>query len=56
MVLGVGLAGAVFSTMMARGQAAGSADALFAALRASFVVAAAVALAAGAVSAVRGDV
>lgn len=57
MVLGVGLAGAVFSTMLARGLAAGSADALFAALRTSFIVAAAVALAAGAVSAVRsGDV
>ena len=51
MVLGVGLAGAVFSTMLARGLAAGSADALFAALRTSFIVAAAVALAAGAVSA-----
>lgn len=54
MVLGVGLAGAVFSTVLARGQAAGSADALFAALRTSFMVAAAVALTAGAVSAVRG--
>jgi EmrB/QacA subfamily drug resistance transporter len=52
MVLGVGLAGAVFSTVLARGQAAGSADALFAALRTSFMVAAVVALAAGGVSAV----
>lgn len=52
MVLGVGLAGAVFSTVLAGGQAAGDADALFAALRTSFMVAAVVALAAGAVSAV----
>jgi MFS family permease len=53
MVLGVGLAGAVFSTVLARGQAAGLALPLFPAIAASFRVAAGVALLGGLTSAVR---
>ncbi len=53
MVLGVGLAGAVFSTVLARGEAAGLALPLFPAIAASFRVAAVVALLGGLTSAVR---
>jgi EmrB/QacA subfamily drug resistance transporter len=54
MVLGVGLAGAIFTTGMARGPA-GDAAALFTAVRLSFVVAAGVAFLGAVVSAIRGS-
>jgi EmrB/QacA subfamily drug resistance transporter len=44
MALGVGLSGAVFTTMLARGQAAGAPLALYAAFSTSFLVAAGIAL------------
>ncbi len=40
MVLGVGISGAIFTTVMAHAQAPGSSEALFAAVQASFIVAA----------------
>lgn len=55
MVLGVGLAGAIFTTVVARGQALGSATALFEAIRISLLVAAAVAVLGALVSAARGS-
>jgi MFS family permease len=54
MVLGVGLAGAIFTTVLARGPA-GDASSLFIAVRLSFVVAAGVAFLGAIVSAVRGS-
>jgi hypothetical protein len=54
MVLGVGLAGAIFSTVLARGEAARLALPLFPAIAASFRAAALVALLGGLTSAVRG--
>jgi hypothetical protein len=54
MVLGVGLAGAIFSTVLARGEAARLALPLFPAIAASFRAAAVVALLGGLTSAVRG--
>ena len=53
MVLGVGLSGAIFSTVLARGEAAGLALPLFPAVAASFRVAAVVALVGGLTSAIR---
>jgi MFS family permease len=53
MVLGVGMAGAIFSTVLARGEAAGLAQPLFPAIAASFRAAAIVALLGGLTSAVR---
>ena len=53
MVLGVGLAGAIFTTVVARGPA-GDAASLFAAVRLSFLVAAGVAFLGAAVAAARG--
>jgi EmrB/QacA subfamily drug resistance transporter len=54
MVLGVGLAGAIFSTVLARSAAAGVAQPLFPAIAAAFRAAAVVALLGGLTSAVRG--
>jgi EmrB/QacA subfamily drug resistance transporter len=54
MVLGVGLAGAVFTTVLARGQAHGSGTALYDAVGAGFLVAAGVAGLGALTSAVRG--
>jgi MFS family permease len=54
MVLGVGLAGAIFSTVLARSAAAGAAQPLFPAISAAFRAAALVALLGGLTSAVRG--
>lgn len=54
MVLGVGLAGAIFTTVLARGQAVGSPSALFAGIAVSFTVAAGIALVGALISAVRG--
>jgi hypothetical protein len=54
MVLGVGLAGAVFTTVQAQAQAAGSATATYDGIRAGFLVAAGVALVGMLTSAVRG--
>lgn len=54
MVLGVGLAGAVFTTVQAQAQAAGSATATFEGIRAGFLVAAGMALVGALASAVRG--
>jgi MFS family permease len=53
MVLGVGLAGAIFTTVVARGPA-GDAASLFAAVRLSFLVAAGVAFLGAVVAALRG--
>jgi EmrB/QacA subfamily drug resistance transporter len=55
MVLGVGLAGAVFTTVLARSQAAGSGAALFDAVGAGFLVASVVATVGVVTSAVRGE-
>jgi EmrB/QacA subfamily drug resistance transporter len=55
MVLGVGLAGAVFTTVLARSQAAGSGAALFDAVGAGFLVATVVATVGVVTSAVRGE-
>jgi hypothetical protein len=56
MVLGVGLAGAIFTTGLARGSAgAGDMAALFPAVQASFLIAAFVAFAGAMVSAIRGS-
>jgi EmrB/QacA subfamily drug resistance transporter len=54
MVLGVGLAGAVFTTVLARGEATGSGGALFDAVGAGFLVASGVAALGVLTSAVRG--
>ena len=54
MVLGVGLAGAVFTTVLARGQAAGLSTALFSAASSAYLVASGVALLAALTSFVRG--
>ena len=54
MVLGVGLAGAIFTTVIARGSA-GDASMLFTAIRLSFAVAAGVAFLGAAVAALRGS-
>lgn len=54
MVLGVGLAGAVFTTVQAHAQAAGSATATYEGIRAGFLVAVGVALIGMLTSAVRG--
>jgi EmrB/QacA subfamily drug resistance transporter len=54
MVLGVGLAGAIFTTVLAHGQAGGSTTALFDAAHASFLVATGVATLATLISAARG--
>ena len=55
MVLGVGLAGAVFTTVLARGEAHPSATAFFEGIRAGFLTAAAVAGLGTLVSLLRGD-
>jgi EmrB/QacA subfamily drug resistance transporter len=54
MVLGVGLAGAVFSTVQAQAQAAGSATATYEGIRTGFLVAVGVALVGVLTSAIRG--
>ena len=54
MVLGVGLAGAIFTTILTREGAGGSQTALFTAIEASFRVAGAIAALAAVTSAVRG--
>ncbi len=54
MVLGVGLAGAVFTTVQAQAQAAGSATATYEGIRAGFLVAVGVALVGVLTSAIRG--
>lgn len=55
MVLGVGLAGAIFSTVMARGQALGSPTALFDGISASLRVASGLAVIGAFISAIRGS-
>jgi EmrB/QacA subfamily drug resistance transporter len=55
MVLGVGLAGAVFASVMAGSQAAGSANALFSAVDAAFLVAAGMALLGALTAVTRGN-
>lgn len=55
MVLGVGLAGAIFTTVLAHGQLSGSATALFDAIGASFLVASGVAVVGAVTSAIRGS-
>jgi len=55
MVLGVGLAGAVFTTVLARAEAHPSATAFFDGIRAGFLTAAAVAGLGTLVSLLRGD-
>jgi hypothetical protein len=56
MVLGVGLAGAIFTTVIARGPAgAGDPASLFTAIHMSFVVAAGIAFLGAIVAAVRGS-
>ena len=55
MVLGVGLAGAIFTTVQARGLATGSATALFTAASAGFMVASAIAILAALTSLIRGN-
>jgi MFS family permease len=55
MVLGVGLAGAIFTTVLAQGQAAGSATAMFDGISASFRVASGIALLGALISATRGE-
>ncbi len=54
MVLGVGLAGAIFTTVLTRGEAAGSLTALLDGVAASFTVAAGIALLGAVISVVRG--
>jgi MFS family permease len=54
MVLGVGIAGAVLTTFLTRGEASGEAAALFRGVQAGFLVASGVALLGAAISAIRG--
>ncbi len=55
MVMGVGLAGAIFTTVLAQGQAAGSTTAMFDGVSASFRVASGLAVLGAVISAVRGN-
>jgi MFS family permease len=54
MVLGVGIAGAVLTTFLTRGEASGETAALFSGVQAGFLVASGVALLGAAISAIRG--
>jgi MFS family permease len=55
MVLGVGLAGAIFTTVLARGHANGSATALFDAASASFLAASGLAVLGAVIASTRGN-
>jgi hypothetical protein len=54
LVLGVGIAGAVLTTFLTRGEASGETAALFSGVQAGFLVASGVALLGAAISAIRG--
>jgi MFS family permease len=54
MVLGVGIAGAVLTTFLTRGEASGAAEALFSGVQAGFLVASGVALLGAVISIIRG--